>query len=204
MLGKLITPNIGRFDRFMRLLGGIAVLYILHRSRFHSHSGIYVMRGFAAIALLSALTGYSILYQLFKFSTVVDTNADPKGEEEDYWNDFVSSTPKVRTRTPLDFSFPEDKKKPLATRPKRAPPPHRYELEKEIPKNKINELIELLEHNQLDEILLLRVYEKIYSCEITIIPAHINTYLCDFGKNTQLLDYATMHSDLLSALKKQS
>jgi hypothetical protein len=161
------------------------------------------MKALSGLAVFSALTSFSLIYRLFNVSTSDMTNKPKKTkDEDDYWGEFVSSTPKVRKSTPLDFSFPEDKKPP-PTKRKRVPPQRRYELEKEIPQGKVKELIGLLEQNQLDEIMLMRVYEKIFSCEITIVPAHINTYRCNYGQEDQLLDYPTIRADLLNALKRQ-
>ena len=205
LMAKNFKTNIGLFDRGMRLTYSLATLFIAYKSHLHSHSMIYILRGSAALMLISAVTGFSLLYHVLRYSTLETKKAPAPTTKDDFtWDGYVSETPNVKTRNYDDLRLElEDKKKPSVPKVHRTLAPRRYELEEDIPPDKILELIDLLEKNQLDEMLLLRIYEKIYSCEVTIIHAHIDTYQCDFGKTTELLDYATLLADLIKALKKQ-
>jgi hypothetical protein len=59
------------------------------------------------------------------------------------------------------------------------------------------ELLNRLQKNTLDEIQTIRLYEKLFDCEIQILRGHVHFYTCIRKKTKETIDYTTLTSRLI-------
>ena len=59
------------------------------------------------------------------------------------------------------------------------------------------ELLHGLQRNTLDEIQAIRLYEKLFDCEIQILRGHIHFYKCIGKKIQETIDYTTLTNRLI-------
>jgi len=60
-----------------------------------------------------------------------------------------------------------------------------------------DELLNRLQKNTLDEIQTIRLYEKLFDCEIQILRGHVHFYTCIRKKTKETIDYTTLTSRLI-------
>jgi hypothetical protein len=70
----------------------------------------------------------------------------------------------------------------------------------QLPPELLNELLRRIQMNILDEIKSIRLYEKLFNCEIKIIRGHVNFYKCSNEKVIETIDYATLINRLIQLL----
>lgn len=78
-----------------------------------------------------------------------------------------------------------------------------------LPPELIDELIEGIQRNSMDEIPVIRLYEKLFECEVKIMSGHVHFYQVgletfDFTVlKSRLLDKFTEHKQLLVRSRSQ-
>ena len=67
----------------------------------------------------------------------------------------------------------------------------------ELPSDILNDLLLQIQINKIDEIKLIRLYEKLFACEIQIQPHHIHSYKCTSKEGSETIDYTNLKSRLI-------
>lgn len=67
------------------------------------------------------------------------------------------------------------------------------QLEPEI----FEELLRRIQKNAIDEIQMIRMYEKLCACEIQILRGHVHFYKSTSGQTTETIDYTTLMNRLI-------
>lgn len=60
-----------------------------------------------------------------------------------------------------------------------------------------DELFRRIQKNIIDEIQAIRLYEKLFDCEVQILRGHVHFYKCTSSKDEETIDYTTLISRLL-------
>jgi len=61
----------------------------------------------------------------------------------------------------------------------------------------LNELLRRIQMNIIDEIQAIRLYEKLFDCEVQILRGHVHFYKCSSDKGPETIDYTTLTSRLI-------
>ena len=67
----------------------------------------------------------------------------------------------------------------------------------QLPQETFDELLGQIQMNTLDEIKAIRLYEKLFDCEIRILRGHVHFYKCKRHKKEETIDYTTLTGRLL-------
>lgn len=67
----------------------------------------------------------------------------------------------------------------------------------QLPQDIFDDLLVRIQKNNVDEIEAIRLYEKLFDCEIRILHGHIHTYRCMGHKSEETIDFATLTSRLI-------
>ena len=67
----------------------------------------------------------------------------------------------------------------------------------QLPIEIFEELFYKLQKNTLDEIQIIRLYEKLFDCEIQILRGHVHFYTCIRKKTKETIDYTALTSRLI-------
>ena len=67
----------------------------------------------------------------------------------------------------------------------------------QLPPDVFNELLRRIQMNMVDEIQLIRLYEKLFDCEVQILRGHVHFYKCSGKKDSETIDYTTLTSRLI-------
>lgn len=59
-----------------------------------------------------------------------------------------------------------------------------------------DELFRRIQKNIIDEIQAIRLYEKLFDCEVQILRGHVHFYKCTSDKDEETIDYTTLISRL--------
>lgn len=74
--------------------------------------------------------------------------------------------------------------------------PELNQLLAELPPDIFNELLRRIQMNLIDEIQAIRLYEKLFECEVQILRGHVHFYKCSTQKDFETIDYTTLTSRL--------
>lgn len=66
-----------------------------------------------------------------------------------------------------------------------------------LPPGIIEELISRIELNTIDEVQAIRLYEKLYECEVQIIRGHVHFYKSNSENGSENIDYTVLKNRLL-------
>lgn len=72
----------------------------------------------------------------------------------------------------------------------------------QLPQETFDELLGQIQMNTLDEIKAIRLYEKLFDCEIRILRGHVHFYKCKRHKKEETIDYTTLTGRLLQLFIK--
>jgi hypothetical protein len=67
----------------------------------------------------------------------------------------------------------------------------------ELPTDIFEELLRRLQANLIDEIQAIRLYEKLFDCEVLILRGHVHFYQCTNDVKKETIDYSTLCSRLI-------
>lgn len=67
----------------------------------------------------------------------------------------------------------------------------------QLPQEVFDELFRRIQKNAVDEIQVIRLYEKLLDCEVKIVRGHVHFYQCTTNKGEETIDYTTLISRLL-------
>ena len=67
----------------------------------------------------------------------------------------------------------------------------------QLPQEAFDELLRQIQMNMLDEIQAIRLYEKLFDCEVRILRGHVHFYKCQSNKNEETIDYTTLTGRLI-------
>jgi hypothetical protein len=67
----------------------------------------------------------------------------------------------------------------------------------QLPIEIFDELFNRIQKNIVDEIQALRLYEKLFDCEIQIMRGHVHFYKCTHPASEETIDYTTLISRLI-------
>lgn len=67
----------------------------------------------------------------------------------------------------------------------------------ELPTDVFEELLRRIQANLIDEIQVIRMYEKLFDCEVLILRGHVHYYQCTDGKKKETIDYSTLSARLV-------
>jgi hypothetical protein len=67
----------------------------------------------------------------------------------------------------------------------------------QLPMEIFDELLRRIQKNIIDEIQAIRLYEKLFDCEVQILRGHVHFYKSTSYKNEETIDYTTLISRLL-------
>ena len=67
----------------------------------------------------------------------------------------------------------------------------------QLPQEIFDELFSRIQKNIVDEIQALRLYEKLFDCEIQILRGHVHFYKCTHPTLEETIDYTTLTSRLI-------
>jgi hypothetical protein len=67
----------------------------------------------------------------------------------------------------------------------------------QLPTEIFDELLRRIQKNIMDEIQAIRLYEKLFDCEVQILRGHVHFYKSTSNKNEETIDYSTLISRLL-------
>lgn len=67
----------------------------------------------------------------------------------------------------------------------------------QLPLEIFDELFSRIQKNIVDEIQALRLYEKLFDCEIQILRGHVHFYKCTHHTSEETIDYSTLISRLI-------
>lgn len=95
-------------------------------------------------------------------------------------------------------AFPERSAKPVVARSQKVAglAPVNQKLA-QLPQVVFDELLVRIQKNYVDEIEAIRLYEKLFDCEIRILHGHIHTYRCMGNKSEETIDFATLTGRLI-------
>ena len=95
-------------------------------------------------------------------------------------------------------SFPEKTHKREFARPGLAPELHEVKQQlAELPQEIFNELLHRIQKNTIDEIQAIRLYEKLFDCDVQIVRGHVHFYKCTNSKKEETIDYTMLISRLI-------
>lgn len=60
-----------------------------------------------------------------------------------------------------------------------------------------DELLRRIEKNVVDEVQAIRLYEKLFDCEVQILRGHVHFYKCKTNKDEETIDYTMLITRLL-------
>lgn len=66
----------------------------------------------------------------------------------------------------------------------------------ELPQDIFEELFRRIQKNIVDEVQAIRLYEKLFGCDIQILRGHVHFYKCTSDKDEETIDYTTLISRL--------
>lgn len=95
--------------------------------------------------------------------------------------------------------FPYKKKKPSAfTNTSRLPQlPEVNQQLAQLPQETFEGLLKQIQLNTLDEIQAIRLYEKLFDCEVLILRGHVHFYKCKSKNKEETIDYTALTSRLI-------
>lgn len=67
----------------------------------------------------------------------------------------------------------------------------------QLPPEAFDELLKQIQMNTLDEIQAIRLYEKLFDCEVLIQRGHVHFYNCKSKKKEETIDYTALTSRLI-------
>lgn len=67
----------------------------------------------------------------------------------------------------------------------------------QLPTEIFDELLRRIQKNIMDEIQAIRLYEKLFDCDVQILRGHVHFYKSTSNKNEETIDYSTLISRLL-------
>jgi hypothetical protein len=67
----------------------------------------------------------------------------------------------------------------------------------QLPPEIFDELFRRIQMNIVDEVQAIRLFEKLFICEIQILRGHVHFYKCTNEKNQETIDYTTLTGRLL-------
>ena len=67
----------------------------------------------------------------------------------------------------------------------------------QLPQEAFDELLRQIQMNMLDEIQAIRLYEKLFDCEVRILRGHVHFYKCKSNKKEETIDYTALTSRLI-------
>lgn len=67
----------------------------------------------------------------------------------------------------------------------------------QLPPEIFNELFRRIQMNIVDEVQAIRLFEKLFNCEIQILRGHVHFYKCTSDKSEETIDYTTLTGRLL-------
>ena len=116
---------------------------------------------------------------------------------------FIETNPnKIKEKPYIKTLFLDDTKPIVSSKEyKRESQPDRTPMINVLNQETRHSLIDDLIKNSIDEIMLVRIYEEFFNCDIQIMHGHINAYVCEFTTHTTTLDYPTLKDDLMRALR---
>lgn len=75
--------------------------------------------------------------------------------------------------------------------------PEANQLLLQLPTEIFDELFRRIQKNIIDEIQAIRLFEKLFDCEVQILRGHVHFYKCTSDKNVETIDYTMLISRLL-------
>jgi hypothetical protein len=117
---------------------------------------------------------------------------------------FVRVLTKQQKKPPLSWetiigdNFPEKTHRREFARSDLAPelPEIKQQLA-ELPQEIFDELLRRIQKNIIDEIQAIRLYEKLFDCEVQIVRGHVHFYKCTHDKTEETIDYTMIISRLI-------
>lgn len=67
----------------------------------------------------------------------------------------------------------------------------------ELPIEVFEELLRRIQANLIDEIQAIRMYEKLFDCEVLILRGHVHFYQCTDHEKKETIDYTTLSGRLI-------
>ncbi len=67
----------------------------------------------------------------------------------------------------------------------------------ELPIEVFEELLRRIQANLIDEIQAIRMYEKLFDCEVLILRGHVHFYQCTDSAKKETIDYSTLSGRLI-------
>ena len=114
---------------------------------------------------------------------------------------FIETNPdKIKEKPYVRTLFLDNTNGLVSARYKHSPKQPRKPMNQELTPEARKSLIGDLQKNSIDEVILIRIYERFFDCDVQIVNGHIHTYECKFDTHTATLDYPTLKDDLLKAL----
>jgi hypothetical protein len=71
----------------------------------------------------------------------------------------------------------------------------------QLPQEIFDELLRRIQKNIVDEIQIIRLYEKLFNCEVKILRGHVHFYKCTSDKFEETIDYTKLISRLEQLFK---
>lgn len=66
-----------------------------------------------------------------------------------------------------------------------------------LPPEILDKLVERIQRNVIDEVQAMRLYEKLYECEVQILQGHVHFYEVTSEKDSETIDYTALKERLL-------
>ena len=102
------------------------------------------------------------------------------------WESIIGEFPYKKTRTPA-----------IAKTSKIPQLPEVNQQLAQLPQETFDELLNQIQMNTLDEIQALRLYEKLFDCEVLILRGHVHFYKCKSKNKEETIDYTALTSRLI-------
>ncbi len=188
---------------FFGLMGVLFLIVKENNSRFAQAKVIN------AYLLIFGLLFCSLIYTLIdtrkqQAKKDISTGVNIKGLKNDKRPSklsFIETNPnKIKEKPYVRTLFLDNTNAFTSARYKRSPKQPRKPMNQELTPLARKSLIGDLQKNTIDEVILIRIYERFFDCTVQIVNGHIHTYECKFDTHTAILDYSTLKDDLLKAL----
>jgi hypothetical protein len=66
-----------------------------------------------------------------------------------------------------------------------------------LPPEILDKLVDRIQRNVIDEVQAMRLYEKLYECEVQILRGHVHFYVVTSDKQSETIDYTALKERLL-------
>ena len=191
--GKIITMyifsrNMGQWEQGFRALAGALITWLA----WFEGSDRWMIVG--VVVLFTSVLRFCPIYALFRFNTPKTSKISKSGELFS-WEEFLDKNAPRAAASQIVEQTSEPKVNSVE-----AITPSIFTLPPELSL----QLIEDLNNNALDEMLVLRFYENLFDCRISIVQQHIHLYRCDFQNSSQTYGFAELKAQLLELLQDTS